>query len=122
MLDLYDNDFNALSKHVKGYSFTDEETRAAMRNVVKEQKYVMDPHGAVGYLGLKKYLSETTHGVSGIFLETAHPGKFIDVVEDTLQQKVSLPDTLQKFMTGTKLSIKLGNEFPEFKNYLTRTL
>jgi threonine synthase len=122
MLDLYDHDFNALAGDVKGYSFTDEETRVAMNDIFSSRKYVLDPHGAVGYLGLKKYMLETKSEATGIFLETAHPGKFLEVVEDTLQMKVALPETLQKFMKGTKLSVRLGKDFEGFKNHLKKTL
>jgi threonine synthase len=122
MLDLYNNDHDALSKDVKGYSFKDEETRTAMRNVFAKNEYVMDPHGAIGYLGLKKYLIETKSTATGIFLETAHPGKFLDIVEDTLQKKVQLPEALQNFMKGTKSTVRLGKEFDAFKAYLKKTL
>jgi threonine synthase len=122
MLDLYNHDFHALSEDIKGYSFTDEETQHVMREVFSHGKYVMDPHGAVGYLGLKEYLAETNSHAAGIFLETAHPGKFQDVVEDTLQKKVELPEALQEFMRGTKLSVRLGKDFDGFKAYLQKTL
>jgi threonine synthase len=122
LLDLYNNNFGALTADIIGYSITDEETRIAMREVFAQRKYIMDPHGAVGYLGLKKYLAENKENVSGIFLETAHPGKFIDVVEDTLDQKIQLPETLQKFMKGTKLSVPISSAFEEFKAYLKNTL
>jgi len=122
MLDLYDNDFQSLTKDVTGYSFSDAETRDAMKAVTRIGNYVMDPHGAVGYLGLKKYLAETQEQATGIFLETAHPGKFIDVVEETLNQKIQLPNTLKKFMQGTKQSTRIGKGFEEFKAYLKKAL
>ena len=122
MLDLYDNDFQSLTKDVVGCSFSDAETRDAMNAVNRAGNYVMDPHGAVGYLGLKKYLAETKEQATGIFLETAHPGKFIDVVQETLSQKIQLPNTLKKFMQGTKQSIRIGKGFEEFKAYLKKVL
>src|SRR5690606_18228132 len=85
MLDLYDQDFNALTKDIKGYAFTDDQTRQAMRQVFEKINYTLDPHGAVGYLGLKQY-QQDGEKVTGIFLETAHPGKFLDVVTNTLNQ------------------------------------
>jgi len=93
-----------------------------MNAVNRAGNYVMDPHGAVGYLGLKKYLAETKEQATGIFLETAHPGKFIDVVQETLSQKIQLPNTLKKFMQGTKQSIRIGKGFEEFKAYLKKVL
>lgn len=122
MLDLYNNDFTKLTEDIAGYSFTDDETRHAMQAVYRSAKYVMDPHGAVGYLGLKKYLTEYSLPATGIFLETAHPGKFIDVVEDTLGQKIALPATLEKFMHGTKQSKQIGHEFATFKEHLREIL
>lgn len=122
LLDLYNNDFEALTNDIVGYSIDDQETRNAMREVFAKKNYTMDPHGAVGYLGLKKYLGETKVNATGIFLETAHPGKFIDVVEDVLQTKIELPDVLQKFMKGTKASVPISSSFDDFKNYLKKTL
>lgn len=122
MLDLYNNNFESLTAQIVGYSFSDAETRKAMQQVFGAKKYIMDPHGAVGYLGLKKYLAETKTPATGIFLETAHPGKFIEVVEETLQQKIQLPDTLKKFMKGIKQSVRIGKEFEEFKAYLKKEI
>lgn len=106
-----------MKEFITGYSFTDEETRSAMRKVAAESNYILDPHGAVGYLGLKKYLSQQNDAV-GVFLETAHPGKFIDVVEDTLQRTIELPPALKAFMKGEKKTIPMNNDFNAFKKYL----
>jgi threonine synthase len=89
-----------------------------MRRVFESSNYILDPHGAIGYLGLKKYLS-IHQNVAGVFLETAHPGKFIDVVEDALQQKIDLPTALQAFMKGEKKSIQMTKDFTSFKKFLT---
>jgi threonine synthase len=71
----------------------------------------------VGYLGLKEYM-KSSGPVTGVFLETAHPGKFREVVEDTLGTTVTLPDTLQAFLTSNKLSVPMSSRFEDFKNYL----
>src|SRR5690606_8390512 len=80
LLDLYDNDREAMAEVLYGCSFTDAETRKAMRDVFERTGYTLDPHGAVGYLGIRRFLPEFGPAV-GVFLETAHPGKFRDVVE-----------------------------------------
>jgi len=80
--------------------------------------YVMDPHGAVGYLGIKKYMREVDEHVTGVFLETAHPAKFKEVVDETLGNKIEIPATLQKFMTRNKQSKKMSSSFADFKSYL----
>src|SRR6267154_4686030 len=72
MLDLFHHDHAAMKKEITGYSFTDEETRNAMRAVFEKFNYILDPHGAIGYLGVKKYQSQNAERV-GVFLETAHP-------------------------------------------------
>jgi threonine synthase len=122
MLDLYEQDFEALSKHITGYRFTDEQTREAMRQVFASRGYVMDPHGAIGYLGLKNYFSETQSKAAGIFLETAHPAKFKEVVDETLQSEVAIPPALKKFMQQEKQSVKMKRDYTSFKEYLIRSL
>ena len=117
LLDLYGNDRNAMATDMEGYVFTDTRTREAMRDVYKRTGYMLDPHGAVGYLGLKEYM-KSSGPVTGVFLETAHPGKFREVVEDTLGTTVTLPDTLQAFLTSNKLSVPMSSRFEDFKNYL----
>jgi len=120
LLDLYHHRYDEFKKDMIGYAFTDEETRQAMLKVFRSGKYILDPHGAVGYLGLKKYMDERLNNVSGIFLETAHPGKFKDVVENVLNQNIQLPPTLQKFMQGKKQTIQLGASLQELKNFLMK--
>jgi threonine synthase len=120
MQDLYGGDFEALSKDIKGYAFTDNETEETMKSVFKSSGYVLDPHGAIGYAGLKKYLSSESKANTGVFLETAHPGKFLEVVERTLDHKIKLPTPLLKFLEGKKSTIPVSTDFNEFKNVLSR--
>jgi threonine synthase len=117
MLDLYQHDWGQITEDITGYSFSDDETRAIMRSTFEKIGYVLDPHGAVGLLGLKKYLGDMKH-MTGVFLETAHPAKFISVVEETLQTKLDLPDQLRIFMNEKKQSIKIRAEFGELRDYL----
>lgn len=117
---LFQEDFELLSKYLSSFTFTDEQTREAMEHIYKTSQYIADPHGAVGYLGLKKYLS--THPNSyGIFLETAHPVKFLDVVEKTLGTSIEIPPQIQKVMEKEKKSIPV-KKYEELKNYLLTTI
>jgi threonine synthase len=122
LMDLYQNDFNAICRDIKGYAFTDDQTVEAMQSVFQEFKYLLDPHGAIGYLGLKQYLSENEGDVNGIFLETAHPAKFREVVEKAIHQKVDLPPALEKFINGKKRSIMISNDYGDFKKTLLHQL
>jgi threonine synthase len=113
--ELFNNDLETLKNAFSSYSFTDDETRATMKEIYKNAGYVADPHGAVGYLGLKKYgLKENEFGV---FLETAHPVKFLDVVESTLPVKVEIPEQIQKIINNKKIAIK-ASSYEDLKGYL----
>lgn len=115
MMDLYANDLNNIKADITGYRFSDEETKQAMREVYKTSNYILDPHGAVGYLGLKKYLAEHTEA-TGVFLETAHPAKFLDVVEETLKTEINIPERLKQFVKGNKKSIPCSKDFVQFRS------
>lgn len=119
MLDLYQNNFDALSKDIVGCHYSDGQTNVVMQDVFKNKNYTLDPHGAIGYLGVKDYLKSNSNAV-GIFLETAHPAKFKETVQAAIGATVSIPERLQKFLIGKKQSIKMGKEFGELKSYLVK--
>lgn len=113
---LYQDNLEKLSQNLSSYSFTDEETKNAMKHIYNVSGYVADPHGAVGYLGLKKYQKNQSN-TYGIFMETAHPVKFLDVVEETLDITPAIPPQIQKVMGREKKSITISS-YDELKNYL----
>lgn len=116
---IYGNDFSRLQQHLTGYRFTDEETCTAMQEIFDETSgYIADPHGAIGYLGLKAYL-ENRPEKKGIFLETAHPIKFPETVEKTLGQKIPIPSRLQDLMQREKKSISIKG-YTDLKDFLLR--
>lgn len=120
ILALFDHNFDTLLQSISGQSISDEETRKIMLETRRGNGYILDPHGAVAYAGLKKYLA--TGNKLGVFLETAHPAKFIEVVEETLSEKIALPDKLVAFQQRQKISIPLKNEFDLFKEMLQTIL
>ncbi len=112
---LFDNNFEDLKKNFSSVSFNDEQTREAMKEIKAANGYVADPHGAVGYLGLKDYkLSDNEYG---IFLETAHPVKFSDIVEETLNTKVAIPEQIKSVLDKEKVFQSIS-EYKELKQYL----
>lgn len=113
---LYQDNFALLKEQLSSFSFSDEATRTAMKAVYTQTKYAMDPHGAVGYLGLKKY-QDSQPNTFGIFLETAHPVKFLDVVEDTLGLSPEIPSQIKKVMGKEKKSIPISS-YDELKRFL----
>jgi threonine synthase len=120
MLDLYSNDWNRLNADITGYTFSDDETRAQMRETHQKNDYTLDPHGAVGLLGLRKFLTQNP-SKTGFFLETAHPAKFKEVVDETLASPVSIPDKLKAFIAGTKQSTPMSTDFGVFKEWLLKS-
>jgi threonine synthase len=105
--ELFNNDLELLKSTFSSHSFSDDETRATMKEIYSNSGYIAEPHGAVGYLGLKKYGLAANE--FGVFLETAHPVKFLDVVEETLPVKVAIPAQIQKVINNKKVAIKVAN-------------
>jgi len=115
---LYNSNVENLRKDVSGFSFNDSQTINAIRDVYKKYNYVMDPHGAVGYLGLQNYLQQINEMANGIFIETAHPAKFLDSVENAISKKVEMPDRLESVLHKEKKVVKLSASFSSFKEFL----
>ncbi len=113
---IYGNSFTQLKDHLTGYRFTDDATRVAMKEIYNTSSYITEPHGAVGYLGLKDYLKQHPEKY-GVFLETAHPVKFLDTVEETLEMEVPMPERIQSLLDKEKKSIGIKN-YAELKSYL----
>ncbi|WP_372744045.1 threonine synthase [Lutibacter sp.] len=115
--EIYKNDDTLLKENVSSYSFTDAETKEAMLKINAKSGYIADPHGAVGYLGLKKYLK--SNKAQGIFLETAHPVKFLDVVEPVLNTTIEFPPQIQEVINKEKIAVKIS-KYEELKEFLLK--
>jgi threonine synthase len=115
--EMYKNDLKAFEKDFSSYTYSDEETKFAMKNIYVSSGYITEPHGAVGYLGLKKELLNYPNAI-GIFLETAHPIKFLDVVEPILNVKLEIPLQIESVLNKDKVTIKIKN-YQDLKEFLT---
>lgn len=79
----------------------------------------MDPHGAVGFLGIQQELQHSDPGDAyHVVLETAHPAKFKRNVENVLDMELPMPEILEKSMALEKKSVRISNQFNEFKEFL----
>ena len=116
ILELYENNLNRLKADLASYSFTDQQTREAIEEIHSMAGYISDPHGAVGYLGLKEFLSRNPDHY-GVFLETAHPVKFLDVVEKTLNIELPLPERIATIIKKEKHSISI-DDYGDLKSFL----
>ncbi len=115
VLDLYAGKHAVIASLISGTTFSDAEIAETMKKCFEKTGYVLDPHGACGYLALKQLLKE---GETGLFLETAHPAKFHDTVVGIIGKEIAIPDRLQEFMKGEKQSVAMTSAFSDFKSYL----
>jgi len=116
ILDLYQDDVEAIRKDISGTRYTDEEIRETLGRVYKQTGYLLDPHGAIGYQALEDNLHP---GEAGIFLETAHPAKFTETVEGVIGKgNVSMPERLENFLRNEHMIDSLNASFDAFKTFL----
>lgn len=119
ILDLYAGSHSSIARMIQGCRFSDEEIRQTIKSTYDNFGYILDPHGACAFNGLRKYLKE---GQAGVFLETAHPAKFLPTMEEIVGKgTIVVPEKLKIFMKGEKKSIALSSEFEQFKNFMLDT-
>ena len=114
---IYNNDLQKIRKNISGFSYNDKKTKEAIRKLFTSQDYLIDPHSAIGYLGLKEYMEDNDNNINGIFISTAHSIKFKNVVEDTISSKIKYPNSVIKIMNKEKQSQSIEN-YSELKEIL----
>jgi threonine synthase len=114
---IFNNDVIKMKKILSGFRYTDQETKKALKEIYALKNYIADPHGAIGYFGLKEYLEQKNEDYYGVFLETAHPVKFLDTVNNTLKLEVEIPERLKDTLSKEKTSIPI-KDYGELKSYL----
>ena len=115
---LFEDDFHRISRALSGYWFDDTRIREHIRQEFRRTEYILDPHGAVASLGLDSYLEEHPEK-SGIFVETAHPGKFTGTVEPLVETEVEMPESLRWFMKGKKETVVMKSGAEYLTDFLT---
>ena len=118
--EIYNNDFKRLQANLSSYSYSDSQTRIALLEIYERYNYVADPHGAIGYLGCKDHL-KINPNAHCVFLETAHPTKFLDVVEDVIKTTVALPPQIEAVMDKEKVAFQISN-YEGLKAFLLDTI
>lgn len=119
MLEIFGNSHKDMSLMISGYSYKDSEIREGIAKCLDKTGYLSDPHGATAYLAGLEYRND--HQESEIiFLETAHPAKFRESVEEVTQMEIDLPEQLRQYLKKEKKSTALKNDYAEFKNYLSQ--
>lgn len=117
--ELFSNSVSEIKKFIFSESFDDDKTRTGIKELFSRTNYVIDPHGSVGYLALQSYTGKySLSNFNGIVLETAHPAKFKDVIEEELNINVDIPERLARCLNKKKISVELSSDYEELKSYL----
>ncbi len=115
ILDLYGDSHDGIARDISGAAYDDAQIADEIRGTWQRQHYLLDPHGACGHRALREGLRA---GETGFFIETAHPAKFKDTVEEITGESVAIPEKLEAFMQGEKKSVALPRDFGSFKQFL----
>jgi threonine synthase len=118
MIRFFGDDWQKVTEKISGFFYDDDETKKTMREIFGNANYVMCPHTAVAYRGLQEYRQKNGGDFTGVFLSTAHPAKFIDLVEETLGSAVEIPEKLKSLLSVEKTSIKMDPSFSAFKKLI----
>ncbi len=122
ILEIFHHQYKDLKQVLSSYSVSDEETRQTIDAIYHQYNYTLDPHGAVAYYALEKYFEDKNNGSSsgskGFILETAHPVKFPDVVEQITGEKIAVPENAKHLFALQKQSIEMNPSFNDFKEWL----
>ncbi len=119
IMDLYGSDYAKVTADISGYRYDDAQIADVMRRIYKNTGYMLDPHGACAYEGLSEYL-QADKAAKGFFIETAHPAKFKETVDEILATDIEIPAKLQAFMQGQKQTVGMSSRFEDFKEYLLK--
>jgi threonine synthase len=121
--DMFKTDMSELKKLIIGYSFTDDETSAAIQAIYDHYKYVACPHTAIAWQALKDYQQDVhVDSTAGIFLSTAHPCKFPDVFSKEIAAHIEVPEQVATLQAKEKVAVTLGKDFEGFKGYLLKNV
>ena len=115
VIDLYNHSADEIRKDITGFRYKNAAIAETVKDTFEKTGYLLDPHGACGYQALTDGLSKDENG---IFLETAHPAKFKETVEEIIGKPIEIPQLLQAFLKGEKKSIGLKNNYDLFKDTL----
>jgi threonine synthase len=116
-MEIMKNNFESLQSELSSYSYDDAATASAIHRVYKTNHYILDPHGAVAFLAAEQFIKEQ-EVARAIILETAHPVKFPEVVEEAIGQTIEIPDSVKYLLDKEKVAIPIGASFAGFKGWM----
>lgn len=119
VLELFHNEYGLLKEKISSCSVNDELTITTMQAAYRNDKYLCDPHGAIGYWALLQHLTQHP-GQKGYFIETAHPVKFIETVEQALGLATEIPEGIKELLKKEKRSLVVEAEYEALREFLAR--
>jgi len=118
LMDIYCSTWNKIKEDLIGYSFTDGKTKEAILSVFKTHNYIIDPHGAIGYLGAANYQKQQPFE-NLVILETAHFSKFLETMEELIPaSRLTIPERLQSLAGKEKKSTIIKVDYKNLKDLL----
>ncbi len=132
ILEIMQNNFDQLKNALSSYSYDDISTQAAITRVYNDYGYTLDPHGAVAFLAAEEFIHDHEHAIThynhtvesmpvhAVILETAHPVKFPEVVEEAIGHSLTIPASVQYLLDKPKQSIPLAATYAAFKQWMLR--
>lgn len=117
ILEILGHQPSEIHKIFSSHTTSDETTMALIQQIFKEDDYLLDPHGAVGYDALDAWIRENPAD-KGIFLETAHPIKFLDVVEPVIGESIPVPAGIKSTLEKQKVATLIPNDYDALASFL----
>jgi len=130
IMEIMQNIFENLKNGLSSYSYDDKTTESTIHRVFKTNNYILDPHGAVAFLAAEQFIQDNELQLSKksteqnsistkvVILETAHPVKFPEVVEEAIGQTIAIPKSVQFLLDKEKVAIPMGGNFNVFKSWM----
>jgi threonine synthase len=115
---MYGGSLDALRRDVSGVAYTDAQVVEAIGDVYRRFGYVLDPHGAIGWLAITGALEQAGPRAEGVFLATAHPAKFREVVEPAIGRSVPLPEVLAEAVKRPRHALPLAADYAALRALL----
>jgi len=119
IMEIFQQQLPMLKEKVSSVSISDVATVEVLKKVYEQEGYLLDPHGAVGYLALELYLADHPT-LKGILIETAHPVKFFDVVEPIIGEAIIIPETIKAQLLLNKKALLIENDVDALRHYLEK--
>src|SRR5688572_24540170 len=116
---LYGGDIKAIRADIEGCAYTDTQVLEAIGNVYRRHEYLLDPHSAIAWLAVQDAL-KAQPDAEGVFVATAHPGKFREVVEPAIGRSVPLPRPLQEALGRPRHSVSMQVDYATLREFLLR--